>query len=146
MYRQTNDSVNGHPSTNTEFIEVVTELRNVLINFDDKGPDIFLCGDFNLPHVKWPEGIPLTGISTDEKDMLNTLNELMGDFHLNQCIEKATHKDGNTLDLFLTNNKQLIHSYSCFPTVNSISHHSIVQKQHITVYQLDQNQMKQEYQ
>ena len=127
MYRQTNDSVNGHPSTNTEFIEVVTELRNVLINFDDKAPDIFLCGDFNLPHVKWPEGISLTGISKDEKDMLITLNELMGDFHLNQCIEKTTHKDGNILDLLLTNNKQLIHSYSCFPTVNSISHHSIVQ-------------------
>ena len=44
-------------------------------------------------------------------------------FHLFQCIHEPTHKDRNVLDLILTKNPELVHSYKSIPTVNSISHH-----------------------
>ena len=127
IYRQPNDSTHGHPSTHKEFVDIISKLNPVLNTFDNKKiPNIFITGDFNLPHVAWPEGLPLTGTSKDEKPMLETLNELCCEFQLSQCITDATHKDGNILDLLLTNNQQIIHSYCCIPSSPSISHHSLI--------------------
>ena len=55
------------------------------------------------------------------------LKVFMNKFFLNQIIHKPTHKDGNVLDLILTNNTDLVHSYHCVPTLNLISHHFIVE-------------------
>ena len=51
----------------------------------------------------------------------------MSELCLNQMITHPTHKDGNILDLILTNNKELIHSYQCVPTTKEISHHCIIE-------------------
>ena len=63
--------------------------------------------------MKWPDGTPATGTSPDERVMIEDLNNLCQEFFLSQIINKPTHKDGNTLDLVLTNNVKLIHSYQC---------------------------------
>ena len=45
---------------------------------------------------------------------------------LSQVIDCATHKDGNTLDLLLTNDVHHIHSHAVIPTLRSISHHHLI--------------------
>ena len=62
------------------------------------------------------------------KKMFNYLNDFMSTNFLKQHISQATHKDGNTLHLVLTNNHHLIHSYDCIiPPLSSVSDHYIVE-------------------
>ena len=105
----------------------LTKLKQVLYDLKDPTPDIIITGDFNLPHTKWPEGIPTPGATSDEKLMINILNNLSDEFFLMQLITEPTHKSGNTLDLILVNNERLVHHYTCSKTNLSISHHSIIQ-------------------
>lgn len=127
VYRQPDDSRNGHPSTSKEFKELLTSLGSKLIEIKGRQPDILVCGDFNLPHVDWPSG-EIKGSSTnDEKEMIEDLQDFMNALFLQQIITTPTHKDGNVLDLVMTNNSSLVHSYECVPTARSISHHYIVE-------------------
>ena len=89
-------------------------------------PEIVLCGDFNLPHVKWPEGNSRTTISTDERKMLEQITDLTNNHFLSQYICKSTHKKGNTLDLVFTNNPEWVHSYNCMKVSPTISDHCLI--------------------
>ena len=124
MYRQPDDTVGGHRSTHKEFKTALNEIRKALENLPSPCPDILFCGDFNLPHVKWPEATPTKKCSKETKTMLEDLEEITADHFLLQYITKPTHKDGNILDLCFTNNAALIHSFQCDFTITS--HHSIV--------------------
>ncbi len=124
IYRQPDDSSHGHPSTYKEFSEILKKLKDTFDTFaEDTLPDIFMLGDFNLPHASWPDGSSTKGASSDEKQCLYLLSELANEFTLQQCICKKTHKDGNVLDLVWTNNRDLVHSYSCIPTNPKIRHY-----------------------
>ena len=59
--------------------------------------------------------------------MYKALNEMMNEYFLQQIVHSPTHKDGNTLDILLTNNRDLVHSYNCIPTLTEISHHYMVE-------------------
>lgn len=61
--------------------------------------------------------------SVDEKTMANLLSQFQNELFLSQIIESSTHKDGNILDLIITNNTHMCHSYFCIPTALSISRH-----------------------
>lgn len=126
LYRQPDDTQHGNPSTSKEFKEITDLLRNKLDSLLGKTPDIFLAGDFNLPHINWNDESYHKGISKDEKCMANQLFDLMNDYNLLQFIKNPTHKDGNVLDLIFTNNIQLLHSYHITPTSPRISHHSAI--------------------
>ena len=63
----------------------------------------------------------------DEKRMLLLLIEFMNEFHLKQCVLKPTHRHGNILDLLLTNNEELIHSYHCIPVISSVTDHNLIE-------------------
>ena len=80
------------------------QLDGVLKKLSTHTPNIILCGDFNLPHTKWPMGAPTTSASSNDKEMLKLLNKLSNDHFLMQHIAKSTHARGNTLDLVFTNN------------------------------------------
>ena len=125
LYRQPDDSSHGHTSGSCEFQDSLTELKKVLCQFKGKVPDIFLLGDFNLPHINWKTGTIKAGVSHNEKEMIDTLINFMNEFHLSQCITEPTHKDGNTLDLLLVNNKDIIHSFKCIPNLSS--HHNLLE-------------------
>ena len=90
-------------------------------------PNIIIAGDFNLPHAIWPEGSPNGGASKPEKQMLHLLKDFGNEFFLTQQINQPTHREGNILDLVFTNYSEQIHSYRCFETLRSVSHHSIVE-------------------
>ena len=131
LYRQPDDKAHGNPSTNKEFKELLSTLKKKIDNLPGKMPDIFIAGDFNLPHIDWLNDSFKPGITNDEKLMANQLFELMNDFSLLQLINTPTHKEGNTLDLLLTNNIQLIHSFETIPTINLSDHHMINVKTHL---------------
>ena len=126
VYRQPNDEKGGHPSKNNEFKHALKKLKEVLLKFAGKLPDILMCGDFNLPHAKWPECEFSSGASSEERLMLEELKEFSCEFFLTQFISQPTHKDKNTLDLIFCNNSNLIHSYTSVPTSHSLSHHYLV--------------------
>lgn len=125
VYRQPDDIIGGNRSTATEFDEALSEIRQALSNHTVGMPDVLVTGDINLPHARWPEGLPGTGASKDEKEMLRNLMDLAGEFFLHQLINKPTHKRGNMLDLVFCNNADFLHSHE---TVESmLSDHHIVE-------------------
>lgn len=67
-------------------------------------PDIIVGRDFNLPHVSWLEGLPKSGTTVSERQMLNALSEFSNELYLTQIVTKPTHKDVNILDLVFVNN------------------------------------------
>ena len=125
VYRQPDDPTGGHRSTSAEFRQALREIKSTLTSLPCPTPDVILCGDFNLPHVSWPEGTPRTGASKDEKTMIQELSELVNEHFLFQQITKPTHRQGNVLDLCFTNNPVFIHSYQC--TETSFSDHRIIE-------------------
>ena len=122
LYRQPDDHVNGNRSTSTEFQQALSEIRNVITGLPLPTPSIILCGDFNLPHLSWPNGIPGKHATPDEKKIAEDLDGLTLDLFLQQVIKHPTHKHGNTLDLCFTNDPTMIHSYHCSETLFSDHH------------------------
>lgn len=125
VYRQPDDIAGGHRSTNVEFKQFTSQLRDTMSTLPTPTPDVLLCGDFNLPHVSWPNGVQKPGITRDEQLMVQELLGLAQDTYLTQQIVEPTHKQGNTLDLLFTNNQQFLHNYQCVETI--FSDHYIVE-------------------
>lgn len=125
VYRQPDDKTHGHPSGLPEFSHLIDELTRKIQSLD-VFPDIILGGDFNIPHVSWPDGNPLSECNKNHKDLLSKLQDICNILMLNQHVTHPTHKDGNILDLVFTNNDRLVHSVEIIPTLRSNSHHSIV--------------------
>lgn len=126
LYRQPDDKSHGHPSTPNDLKAALSKFVKALEGVSPT-PDIILGGDFNLPHVNWPEGVPSKGASQDEKLMLNHINEMCNELFLSQVITTPTHKDGNILDLVFVNNRAMVHDTTVIPVLRSTSHHNIIQ-------------------
>ena len=120
VYRQPDDKAHGHPSTSYEFKKMIKDLRESVFQLEIL-PDIVICGDFNLPHIKWPEGDPLPKASKEERKMIELVNELCNDLCLSQLITSATHKDGNILDLVLCNYSEFTFNNRIEPTTSYLS-------------------------
>jgi len=74
--------------------------------FDKKGKgNIWIGGDFNLPHIDWKDEKILPG--NHNVKISNMLIECIEDLSLTQTVEDPTRKD-NILDLFFTTNPKLI--------------------------------------
>ena len=124
-YRQPDDKYHGHPSLPNDFIYPLNRVKSLLSDLSPT-PDIIFRGDFNLPRITWPQGIPTSKSTVDERQMLNALNELCNELFTNQYVSSPTHKDGNILDLIFTNNPSLVHDCFTVPVLQSTSHYSIV--------------------
>ena len=127
LYRQPDDTAHGHSSTSKEFNEALMELKKAIEPLDQPLPDIFMGGDFNLPLIDWQKNQPGTGCSKDAKLMFSMLSDFTDDLCLKQYVNESTHKDGNILDLFFTNNDSLVNDLSYSKPLNSITHHCIVE-------------------
>ena len=127
IYRQPDDRIGNNRSTEKEFLPVVEKLRASLSCLPDPSPNMFFCGDFNLPHASWPDGSALKGCSTAEKLMLGSLSKLQSEYFLNQHITTSTHVDGGVLDLVFCNNDAIIHSYESLQPLRTTSDHFVVE-------------------
>ena len=99
----------------------IESLSNHLSQFQPSF-NIILLGDFNLPNINWDT---LTGISTVD----NAFCDMRFQFNMLQLVYCPTHIHGNTLDLMLTNNDDLLDNISvCSNNNNPISsyHYPIV--------------------
>ena len=126
VYRQPDDPINSHRS---HFKEMLNGLKQSIINLDIQFPDIIIGGDFNLPKLRLSNQVfnTLPGCPKAIKEMAASLQDFCCTFFLNQFVEKSTHKDGNVLDLLLTNNSDIIHDLSINDTLLSITHHKIIE-------------------
>ena len=106
-------------STSKEFSPYLTALKKLLTELQSPTPDIVLMGDYNLPHANWMNGECLPGATSDEQTMVKNLYELTLEHFLINQIDEPTHRAGNTLDLVLTNNADLIHNVSVTPSAVS---------------------------
>lgn len=122
MYRQPDDTFHGHPSTPDDFQLALTAIQDVIGDENGKASCIIMGGDFNLPHLL------AHGKSgpKNERSMIQQLNDFSIDSLLSQIIQSPTHKDGNTLDLLLTNDVEHVHSHTVIPTLRSITDHYII--------------------
>ena len=127
IYRQPDDRVGNHRSTEKEFQVAIDKLKASLSSLPSPCPNVIFCGDFNIPHSTWPSCTPVTGASTDEKTMLESLSVLKNEHFLNQHIDKPTHIAGGVLDLLFCNNDSIIHSYELLKPLQSTSDHFVIE-------------------
>ena len=127
VYRQPDDRVGNHRSTETEFLPIMDKLSESLASLPTPSPNIFLCGDFNLPHATWLEDSISLGGSTSEQLMIQKVKQLQTDHFLEQFVTSPTHVDGGMLDLVFCNNPDIIHSYETIHPLRSTSDHYVVE-------------------
>ena len=127
IYRQPDDIQGGHRSKPAEFKDAMGKLGEVLQKLTTPTPNIIVCGDFNLPHASWPLGSPSSQATGTDNEMLSTLMQFLNTNFMTQHITKPTHREGNTLDLVLTNNSYLLHRYECIKPLQSVSDHYVVE-------------------
>lgn len=127
LYRQPDDPIGNNRSTEKEFQAAMDELKTSLSGLPTPAPNIFLCGDFNLPHSSWPDCSPTTGATTHEKEILLTLSDLKNRHFLTQHITIPTHIAGGSLDLLFCNNDAIIHSYDTLKPLQSTSDHYVLE-------------------
>ena len=127
IYRQPDDTVGNHRSTDKEFQQAIDKLKTSLSSLPSPSPNVIFCGDFNIPHSSWPLGSATTGASVMEKEMLESISALSNDHFLNQFITDPTHVCGGVLDLLFCNNDSAIHSYNILQPLRSTSDHFVVE-------------------
>ena len=120
IYRQPTNIL--HKSTAPEFMELTSAMQEIIEKIEGNTPDIYLCGDFNIPHTIINDSYT-PSISCD-KQLLDVLENFTLIINLNQIIHKPTHSNGNILDFLLTNNSDSIFNYISTPTV--LSDHFII--------------------
>ena len=97
----------------------VKKLKTFLESLPSPTPTIVMMGDLNMPHANWTTGQCTAGASTDEHEMVTGLYGLTLDHFLTQVYDCPTHRAGNTIDLMLTNNSDLVHNIESFPSLVS---------------------------
>ena len=120
IYRQpTNQS---HKSDAPEFVEMASAMQSCIETIEGITPDIYICGDFNIPHTI--QNDTYTPTPSCNKQLLKVLNDFTVLLNLNQMIHEPTHSSGNILDFLLTNNSDSIFNY--ITTSTALSDHYIV--------------------
>ena len=125
VYRQPDGGNGGHRSRPAHLQQAIGAIGEVIGNLPGPTPDVVLAGDFNLPHMNWRDGTIRVGASKDEQSMIKCLTEFTTEHFLFQTINKATHRQGNVLDLCFTNNPAFVHSFQCQKT--TMSDHLIIE-------------------
>ena len=125
VYRQPDNQANRSDAKSLK--QAVHKLHTVLSGIRQQ--NIIITGDFNLPHARWGNGgvSLLPGSSKDEQEMIEIMENLMNNHFLNQLVSEPTHKDGNTLDLILTNNPDILHDLNITEPLKSTTHHFILE-------------------
>ena len=93
-------------------------LPEEINQFGPPSPTLLICGDFNLPIIKWKQHGLITGGSTEAQIQARKLKEFMNSFFLDQLVMEDTRQN-NILDLFLTNNADIVHNIEVQDTVLS---------------------------
>ena len=93
-------------SQTAEFNQVLTKVNQVINSLNGPVPTIILTGDFNLPRIQWPSQTVYAGLLKD-RQQAERLFQFAEEQFLEQLVDKAT-RNQNILDLFFTNNDELV--------------------------------------
>ncbi len=105
------------PSSDLEYLD---KLNSSLSSASIGNSNIWLAGDFNVPHIEWEsESI---SPQCQNRTIHNRLLDITSSNSLTQVVNKSTRGE-NTLDLFFTNNPSLINRVETMP---GMSDHDIV--------------------
>ena len=129
VYRQPDDAIHGHPSNTTHFIELLRSLTEKVTPVDSPLPDIVFGGDFNLPNIDWLEKTSST-CTKEIRNMSAVMESFTTELFFEQYVTQPTHKDGNTLEIVLVKNDDMIPEIQvnpCLQMLQMVTHHSIVE-------------------
>ena len=105
------------PSSDLDHLD---KLSSSLTRVSNSNSNIWLSGDFNVPHIEWEtESI---SPQCQNRPIHKKLLDITSSSSLTQVVNKATRNE-NTLDLFFTNNPSLINRVETLP---GMSDHDIV--------------------
>ena len=82
-----------------------------------------MAGDFNLPHVSWPEMKTVHGGTEQDKFQAELLFSFAEQWCLSQIVDSPT-RGKNILDLVFTNNDEFVHNIEINETI--ISDHNLI--------------------
>ena len=119
IYRQPDDRAGGFCSTEKEFYTAHSKLGVPLANLSKPSPNIIICGDFNIRHAVWPDGVPSSVSPSQDKLLLKCLTDFTNEHFLTQYILTPTHVENGVLDLVFSNNAQMVHSYNTIKPLRS---------------------------
>ena len=105
------------------FIEVLEEMNKVLAEFRAPVPTVVVNGDFNFPMINWRSGAVCGSAPAASKEQSNKFVDFINAHMLEQCIEEPT-RGNNILDLFLTNNHELVINIEVCETI--LSDHNLI--------------------
>ena len=115
VYRTPTASVN-------DFELVMSKINDCILHYPPLDSLVF-CGDLNFPNLKWPSAI-IGGGTRSSRLQAQKMLSFFSDYFLEQIIEKPTRGE-NILDLFATNNHQLVLGYQVLQK-SAISDHNLV--------------------
>ena len=109
-----------------KFSEMISFLDSYICEkSSDQHYEIIITGDFNLPSIDWETTTPLTKSDiTDSGKNVQTLLTFMCNHYLSQYIQVPTRYN-NILDLFLTNNSNLVLHIDS--TKTELSDHNVIE-------------------
>ena len=113
------------PSCNQiDFRSALENLEKTLDELGSPSPIVLLCGDLNLPIIKWVEHGNIEGGSETMKIQAEMLKRFMRRLFLEQMVHVNTRQN-NILDLVLTNNQDYIQEISVRDT--ALSDHRLLE-------------------
>ena len=105
-----------------KFKEMLADASAAIERLGSPMPTVIVCGDFNLPIMNWETGSYVGG-TTDMQRQAEALLEFMNVHCLQQMVNEPT-RIHNILDLFLTNNAEIVMNIETANTV--ISDHRLI--------------------
>jgi hypothetical protein len=110
-----------------DFSMAFTELERILNEQQAPTPNIIITGDFNFPNICWEseQMQNVQGVSRDDRSQADKIFYLISSHCLYQHVNKPTREE-NILDLFFTNNDELVNDIEIIPTISDISDHKII--------------------
>ena len=105
-----------------KFKDTLTNISAAIEGISSPMPTIIVCGDFNLPIINWETGRS-SGGTLEMQRQADALMEFMNTHCLQQMVQEPT-RINNILDLFLTNNPDIIMNINTSNTV--ISDHKLI--------------------
>ena len=110
-------------ASQSSFQNIMKFLKNNIAELDDDSYQFCISGDFNFPLIDWQSLSVSSGASSDTANSANCLLSFMSDSLMNQYVTVPT-RGSNILDLFITNNDNLVTNVSSMKT--DISDHNMV--------------------
>ena len=99
------------------FKHALGEVSKAICSLGTPMPLVVICGDFNLPSIDWNSG-NISGSTLEIQRQAAALFEFMNEYSVLQMVTEPTRKS-NILDLFMTNNPEIISSIEVMDTLLS---------------------------